>query len=133
MPFCVFFDTLAADTLYMQFWERVKESIKLNRTTQEWVAKTTDIPFDTFRGWIAKDVMPKAHQAVAIARALGTTVELLVEGPADNALASWADQNRQLLDDLKMLAPEDLRKLALQVKALADDQRSQLGKDSASG
>lgn len=121
MPFCVFFDTLATDTLYMQFWERVKESIKLNRTTQEWVAKTTDIPFDTFRGWIAKDVMPKAHQAVAIARALGTTVEVLVEGPA--RADTWAADNATLLASLRQLTPGELAGIAVGVNALLQSRR----------
>lgn len=68
------------DNTYMQFWERVKAEIKEQNTTQGWIAGQIPVPADLFRRWISKNIMPNADQAVAIAKALGTSVEALVTG-----------------------------------------------------
>jgi transcriptional regulator with XRE-family HTH domain len=62
------------------FWENVKKEIKLQNTTQEWVAKKAGISFSTFQGWISKAIYPRVNEAVRIAAALGTSVEFLVRG-----------------------------------------------------
>jgi transcriptional regulator with XRE-family HTH domain len=70
------------------FWENVKKEIKLQNTTQEWVAKKADISFNTFQGWISKKIYPRVNEAVRIAAALNTSVEYLVRGTAkDNTKA----------------------------------------------
>jgi len=62
----------------MNFWIHVKEEIKRQNTTQEWIAEQCGISYATFRGWINYQRIPRADQAVAIAKALNTTVEYLV-------------------------------------------------------
>jgi len=64
----------------MDIYIRLKELIKAQNTTQEWVAKKANISFRTFNGWITKRICPKADQAYHIARILNTTVEYLVAG-----------------------------------------------------
>jgi len=70
------------------FWENVKREIKSQNTTQEWVAKNSDISFNTFHGWIAKGVYPRLNEAIRIATSLNTSVEYLASGAVrDNAQA----------------------------------------------
>ncbi len=64
----------------MTFWDRLKNQIRKENTTQEWVAGQIDVSYRTFRGWVSRKIMPNADQAVAIAKALNTTVEYLVSG-----------------------------------------------------
>jgi transcriptional regulator with XRE-family HTH domain len=62
------------------FWENVKKEIKLQNTTQEWVAKKAGVSFNTFQGWISKAIYPRVNEAVRIAAALNTSIEYLVRG-----------------------------------------------------
>ena len=66
------------------FWENVKKEIKLQNTTQEWVAKNSEISFNTFQGWISKGVFPRVNEAVRIAISLNTSVEYLVKNSVQN-------------------------------------------------
>ena len=66
------------------FWENVKKEIKLQNTTQEWVAKNAGISFNTFQGWISKGVFPRVNEAVRIAISLNTTVEYLAHNSVKN-------------------------------------------------
>lgn len=64
----------------MDMWERIREEVKAQNTTQAWVAEHAGIPFGTFQRWLAHKTMPNADQALAIAKALNTNVEYLVSG-----------------------------------------------------
>jgi transcriptional regulator with XRE-family HTH domain len=70
------------------FWENVKKEIKLQNTTQEWIAKKAGISFNTFQGWISKGIYPRVNEAVRIAVLLNTSIEFLVNGAVkDNSEA----------------------------------------------
>jgi transcriptional regulator with XRE-family HTH domain len=70
------------------FWENVKKEIKLQNTTQEWVAKKAGISFNTLQGWISKAIYPRVNEAVRIAAVLDTSVEYLFRGTVkDNTKA----------------------------------------------
>ena len=66
------------------FWENVKKEIKSQNTTQEWVAKSAGISFNTFQGWISKGVYPRVNEAIRIAVSLNTTVEYLANNSVRN-------------------------------------------------
>jgi transcriptional regulator with XRE-family HTH domain len=70
------------------FWENVKKEIKSQNTTQEWVAKSSDISFNTFQGWISKGIYPRVNEAIRIAVSLNTSVEYLVSGAVQNSKKS---------------------------------------------
>jgi transcriptional regulator with XRE-family HTH domain len=114
----------------MEFWDRVKVEIRRQNTTQDWVAGKAGIIVGSFRGWIAKDRLPDASQAHAIAGALGVTVEYLVTGT--DSTDPWLREHRQVLEDLKILAPEILVLMEAQIHAAAELRRVELGKASAS-
>ena len=79
------------------FWENVKKEIKLQNTTQEWVAKKAGISFNTFQGWISKTIYPRVNEAVRIAAALNTSVEYLVRGTTKDNTATLDTICRQLV------------------------------------
>ena len=62
------------------FWERFNKLVKEQRTTQEWLAKAAGLKFQTLRSQINKGILPRADEALKIARELGVTVEFLLEG-----------------------------------------------------
>jgi transcriptional regulator with XRE-family HTH domain len=64
----------------LAFWDRVNKIIKENHKTQEWLSEQTQISFRTLKGWISKEVLPRADDAVKIAGELQVTVEYLIEG-----------------------------------------------------
>jgi len=66
------------------FWENVKKEIKSQNTTHEWVAKNSNISFNTFQGWISKDIFPRVNEAIRIAASLNTSVEYLANGAVKN-------------------------------------------------
>ena len=66
------------------FWENVKKEIKSQKTTHEWVAKNSNISFNTFQGWISKDIYPRVNEAIRIAASLNTSVEYLASGAVQN-------------------------------------------------
>ena len=101
----------------MDFWLRLKEKIKQENTTQEWVALQSGIKVSTFRGWITKKVLPDVTQAISIAKALNTSVEYLVLGyELKTGLSDDAVEVLRLYRGL----PADLRSVAMvQLRALA--------------
>lgn len=64
----------------IDFWKRINFLIKNSGTKQQSVAELCNIPYQTFRGWVTRQVFPDALQSVKIAKALNTTVEYLVTG-----------------------------------------------------
>jgi transcriptional regulator with XRE-family HTH domain len=66
------------------FWENVKKEVKLQNTTQEWVAMKSGISFNTFQGWISKGIYPRVNEAIRIAASLNVSVEYLASGAVQN-------------------------------------------------
>jgi transcriptional regulator with XRE-family HTH domain len=88
-----------------EFWSRVNQLIKSQKTKQEIIASSCSISIQTFRGWITKKRFPNAPETYRIAQALGVTVEYLVTG-ADPAKPDVSDAIRHIetaLDGLKKL------------------------------
>ncbi len=61
------------------FWQRVKSLLDrdLNRA---WLSEEIGVPTNTFSNWLARDFDPKLSKALAIADALGVSVEYLATG-----------------------------------------------------
>lgn len=100
----------------MEIWERIREKVSEQNTTQEWVSSKIGVRPDLFRRWMSKRIMPNADQAVAIAEALGTSVEFLVTGKRPEHLSET--EKRLLGTALKWKdVLEDLESLDAQVAA----------------
>jgi transcriptional regulator with XRE-family HTH domain len=64
----------------MDFWGRLRESIKENGLTQESVARKIKVPIGTLKNWLTRQTYPDALKIVEISKLLNTTVEYLVGG-----------------------------------------------------
>lgn len=64
----------------VNFWLRVNQLIKENKTTQENIASLCSIPVQTFRGWINKKILPNVLQGYKISKALNTSLDYLLDG-----------------------------------------------------
>jgi transcriptional regulator with XRE-family HTH domain len=80
------------------FWNRVKSLIKKRGETQEKTAKACQIPINTFRGWITKEIIPPLSDAYRISRFLETSLEYLITGEE----ASIAVQINEAIDSLSV-------------------------------
>lgn len=96
----------------LAYWENVNKEIKNKNTTQEYVSHKAGIKYHTFKGWIAKDVLPRIDDAIEIAGALGVSCEYLYRGRDFNVstenqtLLDLARKYKDSLDDLEIIEPE---------------------------
>lgn len=88
-----------------EFWSRVNQLIKSQKTKQEFLASSCNISIQTFRGWITKKRFPNAPETYRIAQALGVSVEYLITGKdlAKPDTSGLIQQAETLLDGLKKL------------------------------
>jgi hypothetical protein len=103
VDFVVFLQYNCAEVLYMNFWNNVNFIIKLRNTTQDWVAVKAGINPSAFRSSISKSNEPGVFRALKIAQVLDTTVEYLVTGIEPPGGAVLTDEEKQVLDDLKII------------------------------
>jgi len=94
--------SIFADTLDMEFWDRVDALREKQNTTYRWIAeKVVKKSETTVSGWRGQGVLPRANDAVAIAQALGVSVEYLVTG--SDAADPWLREHTDFLRDCKVI------------------------------
>lgn len=64
----------------MDFYENVKKLVKNNNLTLRSFIESLGINYDTYNGQKRLNNLPRADEALKIAKALNTTVEYLVTG-----------------------------------------------------
>ena len=64
----------------MDFWIRLKNTIKSQNTTQEWISGKIGVPLSTFRKWMTRKTYPNLKEGIELAKLLETTAEYLVTG-----------------------------------------------------
>ena len=84
------------------FWNNVKELLDIQNLTQKELSAKTGINLGTLKNQICREVIPDAVEAVAIAKALNTTVEYLVTGENNNKAAQELNELKAKLADLIM-------------------------------
>lgn len=84
------------------FWNNVKELLDIQNLTQKELSAKTGINLGTLKNQICREVIPDAVEAVAIAKALNTTVEYLVTGENNNQAAQELIELKAKLADLIM-------------------------------
>jgi transcriptional regulator with XRE-family HTH domain len=67
------------------FWVRTQSLLKVNKISQENMARHLGISYNTFRCWLYNNRLPDAQNACEIAKKLGVTVEYLVSGKEKTA------------------------------------------------
>ena len=84
------------------FWNNVKELLDIQNLTQKELSAKTGINLGTLKNQICREVIPDAVEAVAIAKALKTTVEFLVTGKDENAASQELTELKAKLAELIM-------------------------------
>ena len=115
----------------MSFWARVEKKLSAQNTTYRWIAESVVKKSETtVSGWHLKGVEPRASDAVAIAKALGCTVEELVTGqpPANGITGEFISLAR----DIASLPQDDIDELKAIVALKKEKHRGAKAKASAS-
>jgi transcriptional regulator with XRE-family HTH domain len=100
----------------MDFWMRLKNEIKTQNTTQEWISGKIGVPLSTFRKWMTKKTYPNIKEGVEIAKLLETSAEYLVTGIE---LENLSDIERKLMNSYRKLDSADKENVILAVNAWA--------------
>jgi|LSQX01.3.fsa_nt_gb transcriptional regulator with XRE-family HTH domain len=109
----------------LSFWENVNIEIKRQNTTQEWLSGKAGVKYQTFKGWISKEIYPRVDEAVHIANALGVTVEYLFLGRdasatyEDMRILSLAKKHLQTLEALDSMNEQTRDIIKAQIMAVA--------------
>jgi transcriptional regulator with XRE-family HTH domain len=98
----------------MDFWDRLRDGIKDNDLTQEWIARKISVPIGTFKNWLTRRTFPDAQQIVEIAKLLNTSAEYLVTGAERENLT---DDERGLLANYRKLSSCEQEHIALTVES----------------
>jgi transcriptional regulator with XRE-family HTH domain len=100
----------------MDFWMRLKNEIKAQNTTQEWIAGKIEVPLSTFRKWMTRKTYPDMKEGVAIAKLLETSAEYLVTGVK---IENLSDSEQKLIGVYRKLSPADRENVMLALNAWA--------------
>lgn len=83
------------------FWTNTNQLLKQHHTTQDVMCSEINISINTLRGWVSKNVLPRADEAVKIAKFLDTSVEYLVTG---NTNSPAEKELKELKQTIKLFA-----------------------------
>jgi len=100
----------------MDFWIRLKNEIKAQNTTQEWIAGKIGVPLSTFRKWMTRKTYPDMKEGVKIAKLLGISAEYLVTGDEP---VSLSNSERKLINTYRRLNLTDQENTLLAMNAWA--------------
>ena len=92
----------------MDFYSRVKNEVKKTKTSLQELVIGLGINHDTYYAQKRAGNLPRADEALKIAKALGVSVEYLVTGEESYSdKSSIKPEIRELLSDLKQLNKND--------------------------
>lgn len=111
----------------VEFFNRVRELAKLKGLSIDGLMEMVcdeehKSPRDTYNGWRRRSCLPRADMAVKIANILGVSVEYLVTGDDFNPDVVFCAEYKkysEMLEDIKLLSPANLRIIEGTVKAMA--------------
>jgi len=95
---------------------RLKNEIKAQNTTQEWISGKIGVPVSTFRKWMTRKTYPNIKEGVEIAKLLETSAEYLVTGIEPEGLN---EIERKLVAAYRKLSSGDQENALLAVNAWA--------------
>ena len=82
----------------MDFYERAKELAKKQNLSLISLLESLNINYETYKSAKRLNNLPRANEAVAIAKALHTTVEYLVTGEQDDSEARLNELKKKVLE-----------------------------------
>ena len=98
---------------------RLKNEIKTQNTTQEWIAGKIGVPLSTFRKWMTRKTYPNIKEGIEIAKLLETSAEYLVTGTHPQ---NMKEDERRLLNAYRKLNREDQENISLAINAWLEKQ-----------
>ena len=98
----------------MDFWLRLKNAIKSQNTTQEWISGKIGVPLSTFRKWMTRKTYPNLKEGIEIAKLLETSAEYLVTGLNPEGLS---EEEHNLVTAYRKLNPADRENIILTIDA----------------
>ena len=125
----------------MDWFDRVKERVKLKGTTIEAVAAKADLSRDSYNTYRRRGLLPRVNEGIAIAEALDTSVEYLAKG---NEGAQYVrdlvaregltyrppDRIASIVEDLNLIDDGQLETVKKIVRALAGEIQGQEVRES---
>lgn len=84
----------------IMFWTNTNQILKQRHLTQDAMCSEINISINTLRGWVSKDVLPRADEAVKIAEYLHTSVEYLVTGEESNTSTAELSELKRKIKEL---------------------------------
>lgn len=82
----------------MDFYERTKELVKKNNYSLIPFLQSLGINYETYKSCKRANNLPRADEAVAIAKALNTTVEYLVTGKESDSSVKLNELKRKVFE-----------------------------------
>ena len=93
---------------------RLKNAIRSQNTTQEWISGKINVPLSTFKKWMTRKTYPNLQEGVEIAKLLETSAEYLVTGIKPDGLS---DEEHHLVTAYRKLCREDRENILLAIDA----------------
>ena len=121
------------------FWKRVNAKIKAASTKQRTVAEQCNLSYQTFRGWVTRQVFPDAYQAYKIAAHLNTTVEYFLTGIEskspiqNNGITDNGDDEKKLLQIFRSLSEKSKETLISNAQFLQMQDENNFEEKNATG
>lgn len=92
------FTAIYADTIYMDFYDRVKELAKSKGFLLTEFLQSLGINYDSYKSAKRLGYLPRADEALNIAKKLGTSVEYLVTGEHITSDKELRELKKQILN-----------------------------------
>ena len=68
------------------YWNRIKLLLKEKGVTQETATKVCHVPYNTFRKWVSRRMIPPLNYAYRLSTYLGVSLEYLISGQNTNRI-----------------------------------------------
>jgi len=102
----------------MDFFQRVKNHVKMSNTTiEDFISDVFkgNKDRDSFNGWKRRNVLPRADEALKIAKTMGTTVEYLITG---KDVGGYSSEERELVVKYRNLSSENRRNVRVLIDSM---------------
>ena len=83
------------------FWGRVRTQMKEKGVTQQEMSKVCEVPFPTFRNWMARNLNPPLVYADRISKYLGVSLEYLIRGSGKDIVSKTNEEMLVLLKTME--------------------------------
>jgi transcriptional regulator with XRE-family HTH domain len=100
------------------FWKMVKKEVERQHTSFEWLCRKTQIPKGTIASWKSRGIIPRADEALSIAKALKVSVEYLLTG-AEHIRQPSNPVAHEIAETIPFFDDNDLQTLLATVRAMA--------------